>query len=262
VNSGKLPGRQARGAADLLAGTRETLAGLIGAARRGGLDTAAALASLTAARRLAAELELGELALIEAARDSGATWSQVAAAMGARNRQTAQKRHADLSRRCPRPPSVDTTPPRTPCQPEARHDRRLHHAGVLVAGGDAGRAPRVALAAPSATGGKPQATPKVTPGIIGESRYELIKAPDHAESRAWHVLVGGQRAGLVRPTWRGERSRHGWEAVDNAGTALPATGIGRVTAGGNARTRDAAAVSLLRVLLRQQEDERKQKAAR
>ena len=49
-----------------------------------------------------------ELALIEAARDAGATWTRIAAALGARNRQTAQKRHADLARRCLRQPSVDT----------------------------------------------------------------------------------------------------------------------------------------------------------
>jgi hypothetical protein len=35
--------------------------------------------------------------LIEAARDGGATWSRIATAMDARNRQTAQKRHADLA---------------------------------------------------------------------------------------------------------------------------------------------------------------------
>jgi hypothetical protein len=55
------------------------------------------------------------------------------------------------------------------------------------------------------------------------------------------------------------RGRHGWQAVTNAGTALPVTGTGRVTAAGNARTRDAAAVSLLRALQRQQEDENRQK---
>ena len=85
--------------------------------------------------------------------------------------------------------------------------------------------------------------------------------PDHAETRAWHVLVGGRLAGLVRPTWRGERSRPGREPADTAGIALPATGIGRTTPAGNARTRDAAAVSLLRAIQRQQEHERK-KAAR
>jgi hypothetical protein len=75
-----------------------------------------------------------------------------------------------------------------------------------------------------------------------------VKAPDHTETRAWHVLVGGRKAGLVRPTWRGERARPGWEGIDNAGAAVPATGTGRVTAAGNARTRDAAAVSLLTML--------------
>ena len=62
---------------------------------------------------------------------------------------------------------------------------------------------------------------------------------------------------MINPTWRGERSRPGWESVDNAGTTLPATGTGRVTAAGNARTRDAAAVSLLRALLQQQESRAK-----
>ncbi len=84
--------------------------------------------------------------------------------------------------------------------------------------------------------------------------------PDHAETRAWHVLAGGRLAGLVRPTWRGERSRPGWEPVDLSGIALPATGIGRTTPAGNARTRDAAAVSLLRAIQRQQEHQRRNAA--
>src|SRR6266852_2072811 len=130
VNGEEPPGSQVYSAADPLAVVLETLASLTAAARSGSLDTAAALASLTAARRLAAELDRGELALIEAARDSGATWSQVATAMGARNRQTAQKRHTDLSRRYPRPPVVDTAPPETPGQPGARDEAgRRHHAG-------------------------------------------------------------------------------------------------------------------------------------
>jgi hypothetical protein len=81
---------------DGLASVAETLAGLTAAARSG-LDDTAALSALAAARGLAAELELSELALIEAARDGGATWSRIATAMDARNRQTAQKRHADLA---------------------------------------------------------------------------------------------------------------------------------------------------------------------
>jgi hypothetical protein len=79
---------------DGLASVAETLAGLTAAARSGGLDDTAALSALAAARGLATELEL---ALIEAARDGGATWSRIATAMDARNRQTAQKRHADLA---------------------------------------------------------------------------------------------------------------------------------------------------------------------
>jgi hypothetical protein len=82
---------------DGLASVAETLAGLAAAARSGGLDDTAALSALAAARGLAAVLERSELALIEAARDGGATWSRTATAMDARNRQTAQKRHADLA---------------------------------------------------------------------------------------------------------------------------------------------------------------------
>jgi hypothetical protein len=69
-----------------------------------------ALGSLSAASRVAAELERSELVFIEAARDSGATWAQIAAAMGAAGRQTAQKRHTDLTRRFQRPLSVDMHP--------------------------------------------------------------------------------------------------------------------------------------------------------
>ena len=242
-----------------LARALETLAGLTAAALGGDLDGTAALTSLTAARRLAAELERGELALIEAARDGGATWSRIAAAMGARNRQTAQKRHADLSRRHhPRPPIMDArsqAPERDEAPGEAL---QLQPARTGTPRAEDDRRPHATLAAPRAAGGsRPrQITPKITPQIIVEGRYQLVKAPDHAETRTWQVPVGGKRAGMVRPTWRGERNRPGWEGIDNAGLALPATSIGRTTAAGNARTRDAAAVSLLQALLRQQENER------
>jgi hypothetical protein len=56
---------------DGLASATETLAGLAAAARAGGLDDTAALTALAATRRIAAELERSELALIEAARDGG-----------------------------------------------------------------------------------------------------------------------------------------------------------------------------------------------
>jgi len=94
----------------------ETLACLLGAARGSApRDPASALAALSAARRLAPDLERGELALVNAARDDGATWSQISAALSTPNRQTAQKRHADLARRCPRPPSADA--PQAPPAP-------------------------------------------------------------------------------------------------------------------------------------------------
>ena len=251
---------------DGLASVTEALTALTATARGGGLDDTAALTALAAARRLAAEFERSELALIEAARAAGATWSRIATAMGAGNRQTAQKRHADLARRCPRPPSVDAPPPAPEPGPPETSPGTTHDPGP------AGRRETKSAAevspdredprpeptpAPAATAGQRPAVPRITGAVIAEGRYELVRAPDHAETRAWHVLVGGRRAGLVRPTWRGERSRPGWEAVGNAGTALPAAGIGRITIAGNARTRDAAAVSLLRALLRQQESEPK-----
>jgi hypothetical protein len=36
--------------------------------------------------------------------------------------------------------------------------------------------------------------PKISPEIIGNKRYELVKTPEHAETHAWHVLVSGIRA--------------------------------------------------------------------
>jgi hypothetical protein len=83
-----------------------------------------------------------------------------------------------------------------------------------------------------------------------------VRAPGNAGSRAWQVLVGGTPAGLVRPTWQRERGRRpGWEAVDNAGMPLPASGTGRTTPAGNARTRAAAAaVNPVHALLRWQQD--------
>jgi hypothetical protein len=118
---GEHPGHQDKNPAGPLTAAATALAGIGGIARCGGLDATAALSAITAARKLAAELEHGELAFIEAARSGGATWSQIAAAMGTGNRQTAQKRHADLARRCPCPPSVDM-----PAPPESRRQETGH----------------------------------------------------------------------------------------------------------------------------------------
>jgi hypothetical protein len=279
---GEPPGNPGKDPAGLLTAAATALAGISGTAGQDSMDATAALAAIAAARRLAAELEHGELAFIEAARSSGATWSQIAAAMGARNRQTAQKRHADLAQRRTRPPAVDTRAATEPCQKEDAHGDRPASTTVPGSGnspparagkpardpGQGRPAPPPAAAdaanptAPPARGQREHPMPAITSAIIGQSQYELVRAPGHHETRAWHVLVDGTRVGLVRPTWRGERSRPGWEPVDSTGLALPATGTGRVTPAGNARTRDAAAVSLLRALQRQQENDRKRKRPR
>ncbi|HVB44853.1 MAG TPA: hypothetical protein VNF47_19410 [Streptosporangiaceae bacterium] len=244
------------------------------------MDTAAALAAITAARELAAGLEHGELAFIDAARSGGATWSQIASAMGARNRQTAQKRHADLARRRTCPPAVDIPAPAGPFQQETGHDdgpaagdspaRAWARNPTPDSGNGLPAAPDVpppaadAGIAPTRTARsqQKQCLPTITDEIIREGIYELARAPDHRETRSWHVIVSGTRVGLVRPTWRGERGRPGWEAADNAGVTLPPAGIGRITSAGNARTRDAAAVSLLHALQRQQANESKHKRRR
>jgi hypothetical protein len=186
--------------------------------------------------------------------------------MGASRRQTAQKRHADLSRRHSRPPAVDASERRAAAAAQGIQDSAaaghagpapgLRPASVRAAAGgcrNRGGAPAAGERRP-ADGGRRPAAPRITAATISEGRYEIVKAPDYAESRAWDVLVGGKRAGLVRPTWRGERGRPGWQPVTNDGTALAVTGTSRVTAAGNARTRDAAAVSLLHALHRHQED--------
>jgi hypothetical protein len=229
-------------------------------------DATVALAGLAAARAVAAYIERAERDLIQAARHGGATWQQIAAALGIKTRTGAQKHHADLSRRWLRPPAADTAVPEAP---QRRPDPAPPPPGATSARGSAGpAAPRPAAPAHArpapptrkpGTGTRHPPDPDITPAIIGNGQYNIVKAPGHADTRAWHVLVGGQRAGLVRPTWRGERSRHGWEAVTNAGTALPATGTGRITVAGNARTRDAAAVSLLNTLLREQENQRRKR---
>ena len=258
---------------------REQLAPLLGqlpAVAQAAADPAVALAGLATARAMAACIERAERDLIQAARDGGATWQQIAAALGIKTRTGAQKRHADLSRRWARPPAEDTIVPPAPAQRRPEPARPAPAPGITSPPAPARPVtppavsppvpeptPAHARPAPPArkpgTGTKRPPDPKITPGIIGNSHYDIVKAPDHADTRAWHVLVGGQHAGILRPTWRGERSRHGWEAVTNAGTALPATGTGRITAAGNARTRDAAAVSLLNALLREQENQRRKR---
>lgn len=275
--SGRLPDGDPAG---LIAAAATALAGISGTAREDGMDTAAALAAITAARELAAGLEHGELAFIDAARSGGATWSRIAIAMGARSRQTAQKRHADLARRHRCPPAVDITAPGGPVQKETGHDDRPAagnppaRARARNPAPDRGNGPPAGpdVPAPAADASIPpartarsqrkQPLPAITEEIIREGTHKLARAPDHRETRSWHVIVSGTRVGLVRPTWRGERGRPGWEAAGHAGLTLPPAGTGRITSAGNARTRDAAAASLLHALQRQQANERKHKRRR
>jgi hypothetical protein len=193
------------------ADAEEALAGLLSAARGNSPpDAATALAALSAARRLAGDLERGELALIEAARSGGASWSQISAALGARNRQTAQKRHADLARRRPRPPSVDipqAQPAPAPAPPAAKPGSRQPEA-IPPAGEDApasaGQLPgqlqfTLAPAAPATPPGKPAtprrrtAIPRITGEVIAESRYELV--PGTGLRRDPGLAGPGRRAG-------------------------------------------------------------------
>jgi len=161
-------------------------------------------------------------------------------------------------------PQAQPAPGPPAAKPGSRQPEAIRPAGE-DAPASAGQLPgqlqfTLAPAAPTSPPGKPAtprrrtAIPRITDEVIAESRYELVRAPDYAETRAWLVLVGGRAAGLVRPTWHGERSRPGWEPVDLSGLALPVKGTGRVTPAGNARVRDAAAVSLLRALQQEQEN--------
>jgi hypothetical protein len=207
-------------------------------------DAAREPPGLLAVRAGVSVTEVAEFALSEAARGGGATWAQIAAARGARGRQGAQKRHADLSRRYPRPPRVDSTAPvtRAPEPPEPAAASERAPARRPAARPSRAGAPRRERAA--------SRSPRITPAIISDGRYKLVKSPDHAESRAWHVMIGRRRAGLVCPTWRDGETVRAWEAVDLSGEVLQVTGTGRVTRASNARNRNAAAISLLSALLR------------
>jgi hypothetical protein len=133
--------------------------------------------------------------------------------------------------RAPEPPESAAAPERAPARRPAARPARA-------------RAPRRERAA--------SRLPRITPAVIRDGRSRLVKAPDYAESRTWHVMIGRRRAGLVRPSWQGGETGRAWEAVDLSGEVLQVTGTGRVTRAGNACNRDAAALSLLSALLRQQ----------
>jgi hypothetical protein len=224
-----------------IAAVAARLTELQAAACRDRLDAADALEGLSYIRILRLAVEHGELALIESARSRGVTWAVIAKAIGAADkRQTAQKRHADLARRHKRPPIVDAARRE---QPQAADVLPLLEPTASPSVSE----PRLKQ--------RKAGLPRITPQVIAEGLYQVVKAPDHANTHTWHVLVQGTCVGMVRPTWRGERTRPGWEPADISGTALPVEGTGRITPAGNARTRDAAAVSLLRALQHRRDQE-------
>jgi hypothetical protein len=126
--------------------------------------------------------------------------SSALAAGGHHGAAPARGLEAGQPQRFPAPGRNSTAPDfRTSTATEAWDEaQRLQRAGVPVTYEDAGLAPQAAPAA-AAAGRKRCAAPKITPGTIGEGRYEIVKAPDHAETRAWLVLVGGKRAGPGPP---------------------------------------------------------------
>jgi hypothetical protein len=58
-----------------------------------------------------------------------------------------------------------------------------------------------------ATARRRPAIPRITDAIIAEGLYELVRAADYAETRAWHVLAGGRLAGLVWARISDQRQR-------------------------------------------------------
>ena len=181
----------------------EAVASLAASARSGEMDGGTALAALTAVRALAAEMERCELALMDALRDAGVSWGQVAAAMGAARRQTAQKRHADLAARHPAPASGDAAPaagePATP--PPA----------LPGADGDAGESPGPRTDAERSA----MMRHRPVPGLGKEWTYAL---PSESSSDAILWWNRTTRAGGARQAW----PRKGWEPTGKVSW----TGIG------------------------------------
>jgi hypothetical protein len=168
-----------------LTAVAEAVASLAAGARAGEMDGGAALAAFTAVRALSAEMERCELALMDALRDSGVPWGQVAAAMGAARRQTAQKRHADLAARHPVPAGGAPAAPPSP---------------DLPGDGDAGESPRPQTDEEWSASMRH----RPVPGLGKEWTYAL---PSESSSDAilwWNKTT---RAGGARHTW----PRKGWE---------------------------------------------------
>jgi hypothetical protein len=147
--------------------------------------TGAGLGTLTALRAAVTGLDLAELDLIGGARDGGATWQQIAAAMGIRTRTGAQKRHADLSRRY-RAVRQEQAP--QPVSGEAGHARD-----------GTGVPPDTAVAVPAVQPAAPEQVPD--PATADESTLPAASRPVPALGAGWAITQPSGPGGNV-VLWR------------------------------------------------------------
>jgi len=147
----------------------------------------ASLGTLTTLRAAVTGLDLAELDLIGGARDGGATWQQIAAAMGIRTRTGAQKRHADLSRRYRAVPQ-DETPQPVPA--EAGH-----------AQDGTGIPPDAAAAVPAVQPAAPEQAPVPDPATADESAGPAARRPVPALGAGWAITQPSGPGGNV-VLWR------------------------------------------------------------
>ena len=170
----------------------EAVASLAASARAGDLDAAAALEALTAVRALSAGMERCELALLDAIHGAGVPWGQVAAAMGAARRQTAQKRHADLAARYPAPIGEGDIPA----------------GGAPAAAPPPGEDVGAGEAARPATDAEWSATMRHRP-VAGLGKEWTFTEPSQSSSDVVLWRDRTTRAGGARRTWH---PKAGWEA--------------------------------------------------
>ena len=134
--------------------------------------------------------------------------------MGARNRQTAQKRHADLARRCPRPPSVDARP--APDPDPGRQARRQHPVGKALVTEPLSRSTTRRRPRPAAAPPAPPARPRRRPSRGSPAP----SSPRAATSSSGHRTTPRLAPGT---SWSAAGSR-AWSARPGAGSAADPAG--------------------------------------
>ncbi len=195
----------------------------------GPVDVPPALAALTRVRAAAADLERAERAAIEAARAGGATWRQIAAALGMRGRTGAQKRYTDLARRLSAPRQSAHQAPLAMPEPSAPQPR------LAVADPPAAMRPREADAvrddagpdSPPPGGQEPAAPP------AGQERAAARHRPVPEIGPEWTITQPSGPGGDV-VLWRdgvrvGTAGRagltRGWTATRDSGGTVTGLGV-------------------------------------